>query len=562
MKIRPKSIPKIKCVLRTDDPNVCKFILNYTTKGKSREMTLDLSVLASQSKLLADLVRANADLPKKVVDRKKLVLELIERGTSNVPELRITKRSGFSSDGQFVLPDMTVANTKPDIFHETYFGEPGFDENLNGSLDEWKGLLGPVCERSNLLIFGILVALTGPLLHCFDPDIGIAFNLAGPSGTGKSTLMRVAQSVLRRADSTDIPTLNGTLTGAEELAYDSNDTFFCLDEFGTSLRSDKKAKEILPFVSYVLCGGVGRRRAKSAAANMGYSHRKWRATLFTASEMPLHEMIGSRFPGEEVRLVEISVPPPPRGGIFDIMGDEAVSQLATKKLAHEAENAISQLLSEPFRHHGSRSIRRWFSLLMNLREAQSFRHQIEDRNGTSSKNRNQPNRSANRGGNATGAADTPAVAVVVRNGKETPRGAWFPADDIEAVLAGAAEMGMHAVKASTPEIISLAQRLPKGRIFDSGKLFTPLIQTKVYDELMAHLPEHGITAKPRLVMSAASSGTGDADAEGPGESVPEGTRPTDWSQITVGSLVLAEEARMEGWFEAIVLEARPKMFSS
>jgi hypothetical protein len=106
---------------------------------------------------------------------------------------------------------------------------------------------------------------------------------------------------------------------------------------------------------------------------------------------------------------------------------------------------------------------------------------------------------------ATSAADTPAVAVVHRNGKETPRGAWFPADDIEAVLAGAAEMGMHTVKASTDEIISLAQRLPKGRIFDSGKLFTPLIQTKVYDELMTHLPEHGITAKPRLVMSAPSS---------------------------------------------------------
>jgi hypothetical protein len=158
----------------------------------------------------------------------------------------------------------------------------------------------------------------------------------------------------------------------------------------------------------------------------------------------------------------------------------------------------------------------------------------------------------------TSAADKPAVAVIWRNGKDTPRGAWFTAADLDAAVSGAAEMGMCAVRADTAEIISLAQRLPKGRIFDSGKLFTPLIQTKVYDELMTHLPEHGITAKPRLVMSAASSGTGDADAEGPGESVPEGTRPTDWSQITVGSLVLAEEARMEGWFEAIILEVCPK----
>jgi hypothetical protein len=34
---------------------------------------------------------------------------------------------------------------------------------------------------------------------------------------------------------------------------------------------------------------------------------------------------------------------------------------------------------------------------------------------------------------ATSAADTPAVAVIWRNGKDTPRGAWFPAADIEAV---------------------------------------------------------------------------------------------------------------------------------
>ncbi|GAB5464173.1 hypothetical protein [Hoeflea alexandrii] len=162
--------------------------------------------------------------------------------------------------------------------------------------------------------------------------------------------------------------------------------------------------------------------------------------------------------------------------------------------------------------------------------------------------------------NANSTADTPAVAVVFRNAKETPRGSWFPSESFEAVIAGAAEMGMHAIKAATPEIIALALKLPKGRVFDSGKLFAPLIQTKVYDQLLSHLPEHGIAAKPRLVMSASSGvdGDGGADAKGADESVPEGTRPTDWSKITVGSLVLAEEARMEGWFEAIVLEVRPK----
>jgi hypothetical protein len=150
----------------------------------------------------------------------------------------------------------------------------------------------------------------------------------------------------------------------------------------------------------------------------------------------------------------------------------------------------------------------------------------------------------------------PAVAVVWRNGKDKPRGAWFPTADLDAAIAGAAEMGMHVIKAETPEIISLAQRLPKGRVFDSGKLFAPLIQTKVYEQLMAHLPEHGIAAKPRLVMSDKASG--EASAQSASEAVQEESRPTDFSNIIKGSLVLAEDKPMEGWFEAIVLEVRDR----
>lgn len=161
---------------------------------------------------------------------------------------------------------------------------------------------------------------------------------------------------------------------------------------------------------------------------------------------------------------------------------------------------------------------------------------------------------------AEGAADRPAVAVVWRNGKDTPRGSWFPAADLDAAIAGAAEMGMFAVRADTPDIIRLALKLPRGRVFDSGKLFAPLVQTKVYEQLMAYLPEHGIAAKPRLVMSAAPTGAsnGGADVQSASDSVPEGTRPTDWSEIKVGSLVLAEEAPADGWFEAHVIEVRDR----
>jgi hypothetical protein len=151
--------------------------------------------------------------------------------------------------------------------------------------------------------------------------------------------------------------------------------------------------------------------------------------------------------------------------------------------------------------------------------------------------------------------DAPAIAVIGRNGKDTPRGAWFAASDIDAAISGADQMGIHAIRADNPEISQLAHRLPKGRVFDSGKLFTPLIQTSVYEQLLAHLPEHGILSKPKLVISdkAIQDGKGTPETA---ETDAEGTRPTDWSKIRIGSLVLAEDAPADGWFEAIVLERK------
>lgn len=105
-------------------------------------------------------------------------------------------------------------------------------------------------------------------------------------------------------------------------------------------------------------------------------------------------------------------------------------------------------------------------------------------------------------------------------------------------------------------ICDSAAAMWRGRVIDNGKLFALLIQSKVFEQPVTRHSEHGAPARPRLVMTAASTdGWADADAHDTSESVPESTRPTDWSKITAGSLVLVEEARMEGWFEAIVLEA-------
>lgn len=151
----------------------------------------------------------------------------------------------------------------------------------------------------------------------------------------------------------------------------------------------------------------------------------------------------------------------------------------------------------------------------------------------------------------------PALAVIGQNGNDTPRGAWFTEAEIEVAGAGASQMGMHAIRVTTPETIALANKLPRGRTFDSGKLFTPKIQATVFDQLLQYIPGKAASAKP---ISRLESKVADqmSVVQSANDFVAEGTRPKDWSEIKIGSLVLAEEAPADGWFEAIVLKAKSK----
>lgn len=151
----------------------------------------------------------------------------------------------------------------------------------------------------------------------------------------------------------------------------------------------------------------------------------------------------------------------------------------------------------------------------------------------------------------------PAVVVFGREGKKTPRGAWFTASDHAVVEVGAAEMGLNALTVTDAEVRALALRVPKGRVFASGKLFTPMIQASVHEKLVALLPRDEVGPKLQVVASAAQDKSGEAPASA-GNAEVESSLPKDWSDIRVGSLVLARDEDNEAWYEAHVVEHSPK----
>ncbi|RWP13964.1 MAG: hypothetical protein EOR00_24300 [Mesorhizobium sp.] len=151
----------------------------------------------------------------------------------------------------------------------------------------------------------------------------------------------------------------------------------------------------------------------------------------------------------------------------------------------------------------------------------------------------------------------PALIVLGLDDGGKAHASWFGQGETDLAEKAAVMMGMAALPASTDELRDLAGKLPQGRVFASGKAFVPFVKAAMFDKIATHLPSSykwpARAAKPAAEKpkpGKKASGTG---AQEGGPKRPEPSRPTDWTKIEVGSLVLATEGAYQGWFEAQVV---------
>ncbi|MGO7666524.1 hypothetical protein ACC697_29235 [Rhizobium ruizarguesonis] len=142
------------------------------------------------------------------------------------------------------------------------------------------------------------------------------------------------------------------------------------------------------------------------------------------------------------------------------------------------------------------------------------------------------------------------VIVLGRDDNGKAHASFFAATDALPAARAATLMGMLALRADNDAVRSLLPKLPKGKLFESGKAFVPFVKQDLYKQIAAHLPEAD-RAKAETVRSAP------ADVSQQGHAATPSNVPDDWSKIVVGSLVLATEDPLEGWFEATVIELKP-----
>ena len=145
-----------------------------------------------------------------------------------------------------------------------------------------------------------------------------------------------------------------------------------------------------------------------------------------------------------------------------------------------------------------------------------------------------------------------------------PKGALFPAADMETVFPVAEAMKLVVHQPYTEHLAELGRKLPAGRVYARGKAFIPNIRRDLYDELQAEIAKAKAdleTSKAdRSTATQAQTGSEEPMPDHPaakttspaGSSLPSGL-PLDWRSIGAGHMVLAHESHDEGWWEAIVV---------
>ncbi len=166
----------------------------------------------------------------------------------------------------------------------------------------------------------------------------------------------------------------------------------------------------------------------------------------------------------------------------------------------------------------------------------------------------------------------PSLVVFGRDDAGKPRASWFDAGSA-GLAAKAADLMkmMQVLRIETEEQKAVARQLAPGRVFASGRAFTPFARATVFSQLVelaggtSDPSNRSTSGKPAAVASNGSAASGD---QRPGTAPtapadPKGgpSRPQSWDEIVIGSVVLVTAGVEDGWWESIVIGVSADAFS-
>jgi hypothetical protein len=189
---------------------------------------------------------------------------------------------------------------------------------------------------------------------------------------------------------------------------------------------------------------------------------------------------------------------------------------------------------------------------------------------------------------ATTQPSEPCLVVFGRDEAGKPHASWFDAQSADLAVKAADLMNMRVLKVATEEQKALARQLAPGRVFASGRAFTPFARANLYSKLvelaggatglaavkasaegaaeLAHRPADfsvdGVQALAAALNEPEGAAADPAKASEPPAPTPTvSPRPRTWDEIGIGSLVLATIGVEDGWWESVVLGVNGEMLT-
>jgi hypothetical protein len=157
--------------------------------------------------------------------------------------------------------------------------------------------------------------------------------------------------------------------------------------------------------------------------------------------------------------------------------------------------------------------------------------------------------------------DAPALVVFGRHATGKPHASSFIAVEADLARKAAELIGLRLLPVQTDLERALAAKVPRGRVFATGRAFVPFIKAALFTELQAAALNSGV--KPlKLLTGPATSGVGEPTPAAPaaaakpakGNGTAPVKQPCGWADVQVGAIVLgAAPPRRTEWYECLVI---------
>jgi uncharacterized protein (DUF927 family) len=275
--------------------------------------------------------------------KKKIFIEYLSALKQGIDQTyTITEQTGWVGNSYVSQIKTYSADEKSDLKFRDI--EPIADSisEIKGTLAEWQAEIGSKCAGNSRLIFGIGIALGSPLQPLLEIESG-GFHLVGTTSVGKTTILKVASSVVGIKNLTQWRT---TTNGLESIACAHNHMLLPLDEIGQADPKDVGA------IAYMLANGQGKTRMTKKLTNQ--KAKTWQLLFLSSGENGMAQYMAQagiiQKGGQEVRLPDIpaAVVGSPYGGFETIHGCSTSKEFAENlnRAAHKYHGTLLDVFLE------------------------------------------------------------------------------------------------------------------------------------------------------------------------------------------------------------------------